>query len=134
MKVDLTTIKVENELLTSSCKCLRRCKHLDAFEKYWDNVRLGSYVVDECSVWDNIKHPAEFLFKNGSIFLLIKDCLSFSNLVDHISLNVRPLIKEMKFAFDLAHPLDGWESVILRLLNQLKDLTTLTTVDATVSR
>merc|ERR1719193_1745341 len=37
----------------------------------------------------------------------------------------------MKFAFDLAHPLDGWESVILRLLNQLKDLTTLTTVDAT---
>ena len=57
-----------------------------------------------------------------------------SNLVDHVSLRVRPLIKELKFAFDFAHPLDGWDSIVLRLLNQLQNLTMLTSVDVTVSR
>ena len=41
-------------------------------------------------------------------------------------------MKELKFAFDFGHPVDAWDSVIIRLLNEAKHLNALTSVAAKV--
>ena len=41
-------------------------------------------------------------------------------------------MKELKFAFDFGHPVDAWDSVVIRLLSEAKHLNALTSVAAKV--
>ena len=55
-----------------------------------------------------------------------------SKYVDHVTCDVRPLMKELKFAFDFGHLCDGWDSLIMAILNETRDIRALVSVDATV--
>ena len=53
--------------------------------------------------------------------------------VDFLTGRVRPLIKELKFAFDFGHPCDGWDHLLMRMLKESKDLFSLEAIHAIVS-
>ena len=53
--------------------------------------------------------------------------------VDFLTGRVRPLIKELKFAFDFGHHCDGWDHLLMRMLKESKDLFSLEAIHAIVS-
>ena len=56
--VDLTQFRVNDDVLNSQCKCVRKCKHLDAFEVYrneiwWDRMPQKGGRAGEWKVFRN---------------------------------------------------------------------------------